>query len=118
MLVHLLAIIGCFGAGFLGGLFGVGGGILMVPLFYYGLKMNLNLAVGTSLAIIILIAISGTVKNIMAGNIHWHWVLIASVFVVIGSFLGASLSLKMDLNLLRKLFALMMTVIAIKMFIQ
>lgn len=68
-------------AGFLSGLFGVGGGILIVPALVVVLGMDQRLAHGTSLAAIIPIAISGTVGYSLDGSIDW----VAAVALVLGS---------------------------------
>lgn len=73
----LLLLVGAL-AGFVAGLFGVGGGIVVVPaLFYlfsyldYPVTLSMALAVGTSLATIIPTAVSSVRSHYRLGNIHW-----------------------------------------------
>jgi uncharacterized membrane protein YfcA len=68
-------------AGFLSGLFGVGGGVLMVPALVIVLHMGQRLAHGTSLAAIVPIAIAGVAGYALGGEVDWA----ASLFLIIGS---------------------------------
>jgi uncharacterized membrane protein YfcA len=68
-------------AGFLSGLFGVGGGVLMVPALVLVLAMEQRLAHGTSLAAIVPIALAGVLGYALEGEVDWA----ASLFLIIGS---------------------------------
>lgn len=68
-------------AGFLSGLFGVGGGVLMVPALVIVLHMGQRLAHGTSLAAIVPIAVAGVAGYALEGEVDWA----ASLFLIIGS---------------------------------
>ncbi len=72
-------------AGLLSGLFGVGGGILIVPALVYGLGLDQRLAHGTSLAAIIPIAIGGLLTFQLAGNVDW----VIAVWLIAGALVGA-----------------------------
>jgi hypothetical protein len=67
----LAAVIGLFG-GLTSGLFGVGGGIVMVPAMVWMLHTNIKTAIGTSLAVIIPTAMTGVLKHQQLGNIDWR----------------------------------------------
>lgn len=58
-------------AGFLSGLFGVGGGILIVPVLVLALGMNQRLAHGTSLAAVLPIAASGLIGFAVEDSVDW-----------------------------------------------
>lgn len=83
-----LAAIGA-AAGGLSGLLGVGGGIVMVPAFTQWLRMPIKLAIGTSLAIVAILAVPGTVTHAALGNVHWGFAIPLSITVVPGARLGA-----------------------------
>lgn len=68
-------------AGFLSGIFGVGGGILVVPALVLVLGMDQRLAHGTSLAAIVPIALAGVTGYALDGKVDWA----ASLFLVLGS---------------------------------
>ena len=72
-------------AGFLSGLFGVGGGILIVPALVLVLGMTQRLAHGTSLAAVLPIAISGVVGFAMEDSIDWP----VAAALIIGAMAGA-----------------------------
>jgi uncharacterized protein len=68
-------------AGFLSGLFGVGGGVLMVPGLVLVLGMGQRLAHGTSLAAIVPIALAGLAAYALAGEVDW----LAALFLAVGA---------------------------------
>jgi uncharacterized protein len=77
----LLCLVG-LGTGFLSGLFGVGGGFLIVPALVLVTRMGLHGAVGTSLLIISAIGFSGAAGALIQGQIDW---LILIPFVIGGA---------------------------------
>jgi uncharacterized protein len=109
------ALIGVLG-GFLGGLFGVGGGTIFVPLLMLLKGFDIHRAVGTSLLIIIFTALSGAVFHGRAGMVDWKAAVILGLFSVLGVWLGTKLSLKLDAVMLQRLFAVFLVAIAIKLF--
>jgi hypothetical protein len=80
-------------AGFVSGLLGVGGGIVMVPAFTVWIGMPLKRALGTSLLIIAVLVIPGTIVHAMLGNIDWAIFLVLTLGVVPGARIGARLAL-------------------------
>ena len=105
-------------AGIASGLLGIGGGLILVPLFHYILKMNMHLAIGTSLAIIVPTALIGAFRHASGSFVDWRIFLFSAIFCIIGGFIGASISMNMDATLLKKLFALFLIFIALKMWFQ
>ncbi|MBF2066429.1 MAG: sulfite exporter TauE/SafE family protein [Calothrix sp. C42_A2020_038] len=75
-------------AGILAGLFGVGGGIIMVPLQILLLAEKIKVAIQTSLGVIIITAISATIGHTVKGNILWTDGLILGI----GGLAGAQIS--------------------------
>jgi len=84
-----LAAIGT-AAGFFSGLFGVGGGTVIVPLLVLWLGYGEREATGTSLAAIILIAAAGATAQALYGNIHPLKALVVGAPAVLGVVLGAA----------------------------
>ncbi len=117
MIWILTALIG-FIAGLMGGLLGVGGGLVLVPLFHYVLKMNMHAAIATSLAVIVPTALVTTFPNAASGHIYWRAFIFAAVFSIMGSFIGAKISMNIDVVLLKKIFAIFLVLVAIRMFIK
>lgn len=112
-----LALIGIAG-GFASGLLGVGGGLIFVPLLVFLAGFDLHLAIGTSLAIIIPTAVSGVLRHGTAGMVDWKSALVIALMAVIGAWLGAGLSVKMDTVLLRRVFAVFLVFVAFKLFFR
>ena len=81
-------------AGFVSGLLGVGGGIVMVPAFTVWIGMPLKRALGTSLAIIAVLVIPGTIVHALLGNIDWAIFLVLTLGVVPGARIGARLAIE------------------------
>ena len=117
MIWILTTVIG-FVAGLIGGLLGVGGGLVLVPLFHYILKMNMHAAIGTSLAVIVPTALVASLPNISSGNVQWRAFAFAALFSILGSFIGAKISMNVDVTLLKKVFAIFLIAVAIRMFLK
>jgi hypothetical protein len=115
----LVMILVGLAAGFLGGMFGVGGGILMVPAFLFILRdriPSIHVAVGTSMAVIVANAIAGTVGHAIHGRVNWQVAAWVAGFAVIGGFVGANVSGLVGKTTLQRLFAIFLVVVAAKMF--
>jgi len=86
-------------AGFTAGLFGVGGGLIIVPLLYlvfthmgYAPSVIMHMALGTSLASIIVTSISSSIAHHKKGAVIWFVFRNLAPGLVIGSFLGAGIA--------------------------
>lgn len=80
-------------AGFVSGLLGVGGGIVMVPLLTLVIGMPLKRALGTSLAVIAALVVPGTIVHWALGHIDWAIFGVLTLGVVPGARLGAHLAI-------------------------
>lgn len=83
-----------FTAGFFSGLLGLGGGVVLIPGFMYLLHMPIRRAFATSLAVIAVIAIPGTIVHSLLGHIDWTLVLYLVIGAIPGAWLGARLNLR------------------------
>jgi uncharacterized protein len=90
-------------AGFVSGLLGVGGGIVMVPAFTVLVGMPLRRALGTSLVVIVVLAIPGTIVHWVLGHIDWAIFLALTIGVIPGARLGATIALGVRERTLRLL---------------
>jgi len=108
------AVIG-FVAGAMGGLLGVGGGVVMVPAFIRILGMSARDAVGTSIAVIVFIAISATARHHLDGNTRWRIVALVLVTSVVGGWIGAAFADRVPEKTLRLLFAAFLMLVSIDM---
>ncbi|SDX83726.1 hypothetical protein SAMN05444411_11061 [Lutibacter oricola] len=116
----LTTIIGliCIGllAGVLSGLVGVGGGIIMVPMFVFFLGLTQHNAQGMSLAVMLPPVTFFAVYNYhQSGEINWKMALVVSVLFFIGGFIGSKIALQIDQRILKKIFGIMMLIVALKL---
>lgn len=106
-------------AGVLSGLVGVGGGIIMVPLLVMFFGFNQHQAQGTSLAVLAVPVTAVAVFNYYKeGQINVKYAAIIAVFFVVGSIFGSKFALTLDQKLLKKIFAIVLLVIAGKMLLD
>ena len=112
LIMSLIGILGGLASGF----FGVGGGLIFVPLLILLRKHDPHLAIGTSLAVIVPTAAIAAYRNFRSGLIDWKAVLIVTAFAMIGSWIAAGISIQMDIALLKKFFAAFLVLVALKMF--
>ena len=106
-------------AGVLSGLVGVGGGIIMVPLLVMFFGFNQHQAQGTSLAVLVVPVTAVAVFNYYKeGQINIKYAAIIAVFFVVGSIFGSKFALTLDQKLLKKIFAVVLLVIAGKMLLD
>jgi hypothetical protein len=113
--IIIIILIG-LAAGMLSGLVGVGGGIIIVPALVFFLGFSQHQAIGTSLGILLLPAgILAVINYYKKGFIDLKVVFILFIGYVIGSYFGSSISLNVSQEALKKVFALMLIITAIKM---
>ena len=111
----LLILIG-LASGVLGGMVGVGGGIVIVPALVYFLGFSQLEAQGTSLAMILLpVGILGVIQYYKAGYVDVKYVMLLALGFVIGGYLGSRISLSVSQDVIKKVFAILLLVIGIKM---
>lgn len=96
-----IAIVG-LAAGLLSGVFGVGGGILVVPALVLFVKMDQRIAHGTSLAAVLPISMASLVTYWVQGNVDWP----VAAWLAIGAVAGALLGTKLLHVLPRKALAI------------
>ncbi len=109
-----LALIG-LAAGFLAGLLGIGGGVLMVPAMVLLLGFDQHVAQGTSLMVVIPAALTGSYTHHRNGRLFLRDAAILAAGGVIGAVIGAVFALSIDDDILRRLFAGFLLVIAVRM---
>ncbi len=113
-----LIIIG-LSAGILSGLVGVGGGIIMVPLFVLFLGLTQHNAQGLSLAVMLppvtFLAVYNYHTAGAGGNIDWRIALTVSILFIIGGFIGSKIALQIDQRMLRRIFGFFMLIVAIRL---
>jgi uncharacterized membrane protein YfcA len=112
-----LAVIGTL-AGMFSGLFGVGGGTVIVPLLIFWFAYGERLATGTSLAAIVLIGLLGALaQGGIYGNVHFLTGLWLSIPAVVGVVAGTAIQQRIPQRVVSLLFAALLIAIAIELII-
>ena len=112
MIEILLAVAAGLAAGVAAGLFGVGGGILFVPVLTLGLGLSQLHGEATSLLAIIPTAIAGTWTQQRFGNVRWFDALVIGVAAVAGVEVGVRIAESLPEHALRRLFGALMIGVA------
>jgi uncharacterized membrane protein YfcA len=108
----LLALMIGLAAGLLSGLFGIGGGVLIVPGLVYLLGFSQKLATGTSLAVLLPpVGIAAVLEYRRHGSVDLRTAALIAVAVVVGSWIGARVAGGMDARLMKGLFGVFLVVL-------
>ncbi|APZ33592.1 permease [Microbacterium aurum] len=114
-------VLSCIGvglaAGLLSGLFGVGGGTVIVPMLVLLLRFDQRLAAGTSLAAIVPTATVGVISYAVHGSVAWIPALILAAGAVVGAQIGAWLLARIPQNALRWGFVAFLAVVIVMLFV-
>jgi uncharacterized membrane protein YfcA len=120
-LIIILLITG-LAIGFLSGLLGIGGGIIMTPVQYWlytahGMSSDIaiKLAFATSLAVILPTAASGVWQHQKRGCINWKAAVFMGIFTAAGSFIGATLTSHISGSVLKIGFGILALLVAVRM---
>lgn len=104
-------------AGLLSGLFGVGGGTVIVPLLVLLCGFDQRLAAGTSLAAILPTAVVGVVSYAVGGSVSWLAALLLAVGAVVGAQIGTWLLPRLPVNVLKWAFIGFLAVVIVNLFL-
>ena len=113
--VLILVLLGIV-AGILSGLVGVGGGIIIVPSLIYFLSFSQKSAQGTSLGLLLLpVGILGVIEYYKQGHVDIKIVGLLALGFLAGSYFGSKIALSLPQDTLKKIFALVLIFLAVKM---
>jgi uncharacterized membrane protein YfcA len=113
--ILLIVMIG-LAAGVLSGLVGVGGGLVIVPALVFFLSYSQHMAQGTSLGVLLLPAgILAVIQYYNHGDVDIKAVIILAVGFLAGGYFGSKLALSLPQETVKKVFAIFMLLVAIKM---
>jgi uncharacterized protein len=107
-----VSLITGFLGGLMGGLLGLGGGVLMIPIMTWLTKVTQHQAHGTSLVAIVFTALIGAGTYIMHGNADWRAALLIAVSAVFTARLGAIFAHSLPEKKLKKAFGVFLSVAA------
>ena len=115
-LIYLLLI--GLAAGFMGGLVGIGGGVIIVPALVMLVGMTQHQAQGTSLTMILFpVGILVVLNYYKQGYVDFKYAGLLAVGFFVGSFLGSKYSLSLPQLTVKRIFAIIMIVLAIKILV-
>ena len=109
---------GCIGAviGVMAGLLGIGGGVFIVPLLIYILKMPTKKAAATSIFIVVFSSFSGFIAHISLAAADWRFILFAAIFSFAGGQLGSRIMVeKIKSRTVRQIFGVALIIFSIKL---
>jgi hypothetical protein len=110
-----VAIIGLI-AGTMGGLLGIGGAIIIIPSLIYFLGYNQQDAQGTTLLMLSLpVGALGAYEYYKSGTIDFKVALILAICFFISGFIGAKIAHSIPQDILKRIFAVLLILIALKM---
>jgi uncharacterized protein len=106
-------------AGVLSGMFGIGGGILIVPALVFFAGMPMKTATGTSLGVFLLpVGFLAALSYYRAGQMQWKVSLMVGVGLVLGAWLGAKLNQQVTAATAQRLFAAFLVLVAARMWLK
>ncbi|CAC9453257.1 Protein of unknown function DUF81 [uncultured Gammaproteobacteria bacterium] len=113
-------MLGAF-SGFIAGLLGVGGGLIMVPTLLYLLagdieqSVLMHSAIGTALAVIVFTSLSSVWAHYRHGAIYWRYFIKLTPSILLGAFSGAIITQYLSFDFLRIFFAIFELTVALIM---
>jgi len=116
--IMILAIGASFFAGIISGLFGVGGGIIFVPLMVVVMGLSMKNAAPTSQFILLFASGSALVTHTLLGHPDFYQALLLAIGAFVGGLVGARFSLEIKENSLKILISIVMIGVAVKLFID
>lgn len=115
MTLVLVALIG-LGAGVLSGLFGIGGGVIIVPLLILLLGFTAQQAAGTSLAALLLpVGLFGAIQYWQAGQVNLVHGALLAVGLLLGAYVGARLGLALPTEVVQRAFGVLLILFGLRL---
>jgi len=105
--------------GFMGGLLGIGGGVFVVPVMIYALRVPTRTAAASSMFIVCFSSFTGFVTHASLGNIDWPFVLLAGLFSFAGGYAGSRIMAeKLKAKPIRMIFGVILLLLSARIFLR
>lgn len=104
-------------SGIMSALFGVGGGIVVVPLLILLQRLGPHLATATSLAAIVITALAGTITYALHGEVDFGYAALVGIPAALGATAGTTLQRRIQARPLTYLFALFLVGVAVSLLV-
>jgi len=108
-------LVGTFMVGVMAGMLGIGGGGLQVPFLTLMIGVPIHVSIATTIFTMIFSSTSGSIEHVMLGNIVFSLVVLLGIGVTVGSYVGAKVSRKIPATTMRKIFGVVLLLIALRM---
>lgn len=125
MIVFILSLILGMFSGLMAGLFGIGGGLVIVPILVllftaqdFPAELVMIMAIATSLATIIVTSIASVLAHHRLGSVLWEKVVSLGPGIMIGAALGAVIAENLDADVLRFMFIAFLLYVGVQMALQ
>jgi uncharacterized protein len=107
------------GAGVLAGMFGIGGGIVIVPALILLAHMPATMATGTSLGALLLpVGALGAWEYWRHGHLNVRAALFIAIGLFIGAWFGARFAIQLPPQVLRRAFAVFLVIVAVRLWVR
>jgi uncharacterized protein len=117
-MILILIVIGII-TGIMAGMLGIGGAIIMIPALVFIMGISQQSAQGTSLAVMLPpIGILAAYNYYKAGQVNIKFAIILAIFFLVGSYFGSKLALTLPQNVLKKVFGVLLLLVAIRMLLS
>jgi len=117
-MIMILIVIGII-TGIMAGMLGIGGAIIMIPALIFLLGISQQTAQGTSLAVMLPpVGIIAAFNYYKAGHVNIRFAIILAVFFLVGSYFGSKLALTLPQDVLKKIFGILLLLVAAKMLLS
>jgi uncharacterized membrane protein YfcA len=114
----LLAVLISFVVGFSSGLFGIGGGALMVPVMMLLFFFPPHMAVATSMFMVFLSSITNSITHISLGNVNWPYAFALIPGAWFGAKLGAFINTRLKSASLENMLKIVLIIIGLRLIYQ
>ena len=104
--------------GIVSALFGVGGGLLMVPFMVLALDMGQHISEGTSLLVIVPTALVGSIAHYRSGYVDIPTAARLAIGGLVGAVLGALIGLDLSGETLRRLLAILVAFVGVRLILD
>ncbi len=105
-------------AGFFSALFGVGGGLIVVPLLLIVSQFEERPAMATSLGAIGITALAGTIRYTAAGDVEWAYAALVGIPAALGAVGGAAVQQRVHARWLALAFAVFLVIVAVVLLLK
>jgi uncharacterized protein len=116
--IMILVIGASFFAGIISSLFGIGGGVVFVPLMVIAIGLSMKMAAPTSQFVLLFASFSGMIAHAFLGHPDFYQALFLSIGAFIGGLVGSRLSVQIEEKKLRIIIVIVLIITAIKLFID